>query len=391
VTLPGEVRERDEIYLDNNATTRPLPEVVEVVAEVMRDAVGNPSSVHGAGKRTRDLLRAARTKVAHAVRATAADVVFTSGATEGNNLALRGAFESGRELKRLVTTVVEHSSILEVAEHLSRRGISVVLLPVDRGGKVDLDDLRRAIKPGETLVSLQWANNETGVLQDVVEAAFIASRMGALFHTDAVQAVGKIPIDLRSTPVDLLTLSGHKVHGPLGVGAVVGPGVQRLEPITFGGAQEAKVRPGTENLPAIVGLAEALAIRASRFGEVAAQTRSLRDRFERNLIDAGLVAGVNGGPGERLPNTSNLRFEKVDGEALTIRLDQAGVRCSQSSACTNQKPEPSYVLRAMGLSEDEAYASVRFGLSEFTSLSEIDSALGRISAVHASLARFAFA
>lgn len=391
MTLPGKVRDRDEIYLDNNATTRPLPEVVEAATRVMRDRLGNPSSVHGAGKRTRDLLRAARTKVAHAVRAQVADVVFTSGATEGNNLALRGAFESGHELRRLVTSVVEHSSILEVAEHLSRRGVSIVLLPVDRGGKVDLDDLRRAIQPGATLVSLQWANNETGVIQDIVAAASITSEMGAFFHTDAVQAVGKIPIDLRSTPVDLLTLSGHKVHGPLGVGAVVGPGVRRLGPITFGGAQEARLRPGTENLPAIVGLAEALAIRANKFAEVADRTRSLRDRFERHLIDADLIAEVNGATEERLPNTSNLRFHKVDGEALTIRLDQVGIRCSQSSACTNQKPEPSYVLRAMGLSEDEAYASVRFGLSEFTSLPEIDAALERISSVYASLTRFAVA
>lgn len=380
-----------EIYLDNNATTSPLPEVIEAMADVMRHASGNPSSVHARGARARAVLNQARSEVAAAVRAHPDHVVFTSGATEANNLAMQGLFNAGGVVRRLVTTPVEHSSVLALAEHLRTQGVDVVLLPVDGDGRIDPDSLREAILPVQTLVSIQWANNETGVIQDIATLAHTAQELGAVFHTDAVQAVGKVEVDLESTPVDLLSLSGHKVHGPLGVGALVGPGIDRVRPMTRGGSQEQGIRPGTENVPAIAGLATALKLRGQRFGGVAGLTRALRDHLESELIHRGLVASVNGGGAARLPNTSNLRFAGIDGEALTIRLDQVGVRCSQSSACTNQRPEPSYVLRAMGLTEDEAYASVRFGVSELTTREEMDTAIERIGQIHASLSRYAVA
>jgi cysteine desulfurase len=248
-----------------------------------------------------------------------------------------------------------------------------------------------SVEPGKTLVSVQWANNETGVLQPILELAAAARAAGAVFHTDAVQAVGKVRIDLDETPIDLLSLSGHKLHGPLGVGALVGPAVRQLDPLVFGGAQEKGLRPGTENVPAIVGLGIALECRAARFDAVADATLALRDQFEARLSALGLVAALNGAPSERLPNTSNVRFADVDGEALTIRLDQLGVRCSQSSACTNHKPEPSYVLRAMGLSEAEAYSSVRFGFSELNTFVDVEAAVDAIATVHESLPRFAVA
>ena len=380
-----------EIYLDNNATTRPLPEVVRAVTEVMTSGFGNPSSVHRAGERARQLIRQARAQVAGLIGADPDHVVFTSGATEANNLALQSLCGIGRGTLRLVTTAVEHSSILQVAEHLRRSGGDVVILPVDSSGLVDIDKLVDAIKPGRTLVSVQWANNETGVLQPVAEIANVAKEHEAFFHTDAVQAVGKVQIDLNRLPADLLTLSGHKVHGPLGVGALVGPGVDRIRSLVFGGSQEKARRPGTENVPGIVGLGVALEERGHRWEAALGATERMRNRFESALLNRGLVSAVNGSPGARLLNTSSLRFSGIDGEALTIRLDQQGVRCSQSSACTNQKPEPSYVLRAMGLTEAEAYASVRFGFSEFNTDHDVDSALDIIAEVHNSLALFALA
>ena len=380
-----------EIYLDNNATTSPHPEVIEAVAQAMAAGFGNPSSAHCGGRRARQVLRDSREQVSGLVGASPEDVVFTSGATEANNLVLQSLLAREFSDYRLITSGVEHSSILSVAEHLSSRGVEVVVLPVDTDGLVALDAVVSAIQPGRTLVSIQCANNETGVLQSIEQLAVTAHCSGALFHTDAVQGVGKTPIDLASIPIDFLSLSGHKLHGPLGIGALVGPGIHRLPSLLYGGTQEAGLRPGTENLPGITGLACALELRALRFGSVAEHTRRLRDRFESGLIKRGLVASVNGGGAFRVPNTSNIRFGDIDGDALTIQLDQRGIQCSQSSACTSQKPEPSYVLRAMGLSEVEAFASVRFGFSELNTMQEVDRAVNAVTDVHASLARFAVA
>ena len=387
---PAEAGPR-EIYFDNNATTFPLPEVVNAVAEAMAGAYGNPSSLHNAGTRARAALRRAREQVASLLRAREEEVIFTSGTTEANNLVLLSLLHGRLKGFRLVTTSVEHSSILHAARHLETEGVPVTVLEVDRNGLIEPGALVEAIEPGRTLVSIQWANNETGVVQPIPELASAARAAGAVFHSDAAQAVGKVPVDLSQHSVDLISLTGHKIHGPLGIGAIVGPGVPNLHPLTFGGSQERSLRPGTENLPGIIGLGVALGIRASRFEDVARTTRDLRDRFEALLEAKDVVAGVNGREVERLPNTSNVLFSQVDGEALVIRLDLAGIRCSQSSACTNSRPEPSYVLRAMGLSESEAYASIRFGFSEMNTVEEIDLAAGMIEALHTSLLRFAVA
>jgi cysteine desulfurase len=387
--VSGHVAER-EIYFDNNATTRALPEVIEAVAEAMSFGPTNASSLHGAGRQARNALSRARAETAVLVGADESDVIFTSGATEANNIVLLSLL--GRLAgHRLVTSVVEHSSIIETAGFLERQGVSVKLLPVDENGLISEDGLAGAIVPGKTLVSIQWANNETGVIQPIERLASVARAQEAIFHTDAVQAVGKIPISLPELPVDLLSISGHKLHGPMGVGALVGPGLKHVSPLMHGGAQENNLRPGTENVPGIVGLARALQIRSARMRAIADATSQLRDRLEDSLSAAGLVSAVNGSAAPRLPNTTNLQFEAVDGEALTIRLDQEGVRCSQSSACTNRKPEPSYVLRAMGLTESEAYSSIRFGFSELNTAAEVDMAGETITLIHEALSRFAMA
>ena len=292
---------------------------------------------------------------------------------------------------RFVTSVVEHSSILTAAEALESLGCDVVILPVDTDGLINEDAVTDAIVPGRTLVSVQWANNETGVIQPIPRLVERAHALGALFHTDAVQAVGKLPIDLTAVPVDFLSLSAHKLHGPLGVGALFALERSLLRPLVFGGSQEDSLRPGTENVPGIVGFGVALALRHDRFDAVAKATKEMRDAFELGLVRRGLVRSVNGSRADRLPSTSNIHFLEMDGEALTIRLDQMGVRCSQSSACTNQRPEPSYVLRAMGLTESEAYASVRFGFSELNTMRDVEDAIEAIASVHVSLARFAVA
>ena len=380
-----------EIYLDNNATTRVLPEVVNAVARVMRDGYGNPSSIHGAGSRARARLSEAREQVAASVSAQPEQVLFTSGASEANNLVIQSLLDGPMKGYRLVTSVIEHSSILATAEALARSGHEVVTVPVDDNGLVSEDALADAIVPSRTLVSIQWANNETGVVQPIARLVDLARELGALFHTDAVQAVGKIHVDLTVVPVDFMSVSAHKVHGPLGVGALVTQDRRLLTPLVFGGSQEHSLRPGTENVPGIVGFGIALSLRTARFGAISLLTQDMRDAFESALLGRGVVRQFNGAMAERLPNTSNVLFLDIDGEALVIRLDQAGVRCSQSSACTNRRPESSYVLRAMGLTEADAYASVRFAFSEFNSMRDVNDAVEAISSVHASLSRFAVA
>lgn len=387
--IQSSLRKGREVYLDNNATTAPLPEVLEVMERAQRETFGNPSSVHRAGEKARSAVREARETVSEFIGVTPAHVLFTSGTTEANNLILQNLLLGDLKGFRLITCTTEHSSILQPASFLKARGIEVFVLPVDGSGRVDPASLREVIAPGRTLVSIQWANNETGVIQSIAELASVAKEKGALFHSDAAQAVGKVPIDLTRVPVDLLSLSGHKVHGPKGIGAIAGSGLTRLSPTVFGGSQEGSIRPGTENVPGILGLAVALRTRASRFSEANRITEELRDAFEGMLLQDGLAETINGNDVDRLPNTSSVRFSGVDGEALVVRLDQEGVRCSQSSACTNQKPEPSYVLRAMGLAEDEAYASLRFGFSEMNSAEEIRIAVEAIRRIRDSLIAFA--
>lgn len=371
-----------EIYLDNNATTRPLPEVRHAMLEVLAGGFGNPSSVHGAGERARACLRHAREATAALIGADPEQVVFTSGGTEANNLALLSGFDPDHGPIRLVTTSVEHSSVLETLRLLKHRGVDVVYLPVDASGLLDLDHLDAAITPGYSFVSVQWVNNETGVIQPIRKIARLCQERDVPFHTDAAQAAGKVQIDLSDLPVDFLSLTGHKLHAPVGVGALYCRAPGKLRPQSYGGPQERGLRAGTENLPGIVGLAAAVELRRRRFDHVVGKMAALRDSFEQTLLERLPGIKVNGSREHRVSNTTNLRFSGVDGQALVARLDQAGLRCSQSSACTNRRPEPSYVLKAMGLSEDEAYESVRFSVSEETTEEEIARAVEVIVELH---------
>jgi len=364
-----------EIYLDNNATTLPASEVREAMWQTLCDGFGNPSSAHRAGDRVRVHLRGARRRVAELLGTGPEHVIFTGGGTEANNMVLFSAVARTPSVPcRIVTDCAEHSSVLVAAKYLQRQGIEIVVVPVARDGFVEFDALDQAVTPNTSLVSVQWVNNETGVVQPVEEIGALCRSRGVPFHTDACQAVGKLAIDLKQLPIDLLTLTAHKIHGPQGAGAVFAHDPAWLAPLLHGGPQEHGLRAGTENMSGIVGLGVAAEIRRQQFGKIVAKLRQLRDQFEQRVRKLVPDVTVNGNIERRVCNTTNLCFHGVDGQALVARLDQNGIRCSQSSACTNQRPEPSYVLRAMGLSEDDAYASVRFSIGVFNTEQGVETA-----------------
>ncbi len=356
----------------------------------MRADYGNPSSLHRSGERARSAVWTARERVADAFSATPEEILFVGSASEANNLVVKSVLHGPMEGYRTVTSAVEHSSVLESLESARRAGSEVIVLPVDADGLVSEEQLAEAIAPGRTLVSIQWANNETGVVQPIERLAKIARDLDAVFHTDAVQAAGKLSVDFASVPVDFASISAHKVHGPMGIGALYARRKWLLNPLVTGGEQETGLRAGTENIPGIVGVGVALKVRMARFREVADRVGTLGAAFEKSLRDSEprLIRQFNGSGVDRLPGTSNVCFLDTDGEAMTIRLDQTGVRCSQSSACTNHRPEPSYVLRAMGLSEAEAYSSIRFAFGEMNSRADVEDAVAAIVDVHASLPCF---
>jgi len=361
-----------EVYLDNNATTPPLPQVREAMLAVLGAHFGNPSSTHAAGERARDAIHRARNATAALIGADPAKLIFTSGGTEANNLVFATMLRRAPARPRVITTQVEHSSILQYCEHLCEHGVDVVTLPVNRAGHLTLTDVEAALTPATALVSVQWVNNETGVIQPIERIGAMCRAHGVLFHTDAAQAVGKLPIAVATLPVDFLSLTAHKFHGPQGIGALYVHDRRTLAPMLYGGSQEAALRPGTENVPGIVGLGQAAAQRLTQLEPIQQELCALRDRFEHLVCTMIPGVTVNGDRHQRVCNTTNLLFRGIDGQALLAQLDLVGIRCSQSSACTNQRPEPSYVLRAMGLSEDEAYASVRFSMSECNTLAEVE-------------------
>lgn len=333
-----------EIYFDNNATTMVLPEVAEAMVRVLREGFGNAASAHSVGGRARGHLRRARERVAALIGVEPEQILFTSGGTEANNMALGAVLTLGQERDQVLTTSIEHSSILSMCDYLEGHGIQVEPLPVDRSGRIEPERVMAALTERTALVSVQWVNNETGVIQPVEDIARLCHEAGVRFHTDAAQAVGKLSLDIGALPIDYLTLTAHKFHGPQGVGAVFAAQGRSLMPRMYGGPQESGLRAGTENLPGIVGLGEAARLRHERLGEIEKKLGMLRDRLESMVLDRLSGVDINGGSGPRVSNTTNLRFHGVDGEAFTARLDQVGIQCSQSSACTNQRPEPSYVL-----------------------------------------------
>lgn len=361
----------EEVYLDNNATTQPLREVRQAMLGALGPDFGNPSSAHSSGERARSRLHAAREALASLVHTSSERIVFTSGATESNNLVLTSTAQRSRSPVRIVTTSVEHSSILAVCDHLEAQGAQILRVSVGSSGTVSPNEVRAAITPETALVSVQWVNNETGVVQPIETISAICRDCGVLLHTDAAQAVGKLSIDLQIVPVDFLSLTGHKFHGPQGIGALYVRTPRLLQPMLRGGSQENSLRAGTENLPGAVGLGVAARLRQARLAETEYTLRGLRDAFEEIVLARVPDASVNGDIETRVCNTTNILFRNVDGQALVARLDQLGIRCSQGSACTSRRPEPSYVLRAMGLSEEEAYSSVRFSVSQLNTPEEV--------------------
>jgi cysteine desulfurase len=368
--------------LDNNATTQPLPEVCDAMLDALQHSFANASSGHALGRESRRKVVLAREKVALLVGSLGEQVIFTSGGTEANNQVILSAVQNGEERPHLITSTVEHSSILKTCEYLERKDLATIsYLPVDCDGVIGVDSLGAAINEKTALVSMQWVSNETGVIQNIEALGAVCQERGVPFHLDAAQAVGKIKMDFSSLPLDFLTFTAHKIHGPQGVGAIVAKNTAALSSILFGGSQEGGLRPGTENLAGIIGFGVAAALRTVNLSEVVSHLKLCRDHFETGLKDAGLHMMVNGGRSMRVCNTSNIQFIGIEGLALMARLGRAGVVCSQSSACTNQRPEPSYVLSAMGLSEEEAYASVRFCFSQDNTLDEVGRAVSTVKKV----------
>lgn len=333
----------------------------------------------------REILELARTNVASLVNSRSAQLFFTSGATEANHRVLELLRRGRLRGYSLVTTAVEHSSVLEAAHQLEQEGVAVTIVPIEADGTVRAEAISEAVSGPETLVSVQLANNETGVVHPIREIAAVVRERGAMLHCDGVQAVGKTPIDVEQLSVDFLVFSSHKINGPQGAAALVARDPDLLTPALPGGGQERGRRPGTENLAAIAGFGAACALRAENLLLWMSRVAPLRDDFEARLLDSGVVRRINGAGAPRLCNTTNVQFESVEGEALFLRLQAAGVSCSQGSACNAHKPEPSFVLRAMGLTEDEAWASLRFSFSDGNTMSEVGDVVDLIQAIHREL------
>lgn len=369
------------IYLDYNATTPVDREVLDAMLPYFSGIFGNASSIHSTGQRGRAAVDAARESVATLLGATPSEIVFTCGGTEADNLALFGVLApSIQPRKHMVTTAIEHHAVLNSAEALEKGGVDVTYVPAGRDGIVDPDEIREAIRPETVLISVMLANNETGTLQPIEEIGRIAAEEDIYFHCDAVQAAGKLPLDVNRLGVDLLSISAHKIYGPKGVGALYVRTGTELEPIFHGGHHERDRRPGTENVPGIVGLGKAadLAIKNLMFDAV--RVAALRDKFESALLSLPGVH-VNGDPHHRVANTCNLSFDAAGGEALVIALDLQGISCSTGAACSSGAVAPSHVLTAIGLSPDRARSSLRFSLGRPTTSEEIDRAIEIIPAV----------
>jgi len=364
------------VYLDNNATTPILPEVFEAMRPFFGERFGNASSIHHHGQETRAAVEDARDAVGKLLGCSAAEIIFTSGGTESDNLAIAGLVARG---DHVVTSSIEHHAVLHACKHLQEIGCEVTILPVDGHGLIDPSDLRRALRPNTKLISIMMANNETGVLQPVEEIGEIAAEAGVLFHTDAVQAAAKVPIDVRRIGCHALSISGHKVHAPQGVGALYLKKGIRLQPLFYGGRHERSRRAGTENVPGIVGLGKAaeLAKQSLDHGDDK-RMAAMRDRLEQGILAQVDEAGVNGEGASRVPNTSNIHFNHVEGESLVIALDLKGLAVSTGAACSSGAIEPSHVLLAMGLPPDQARASIRFSLGKQTTDQEIDTALALV-------------
>lgn len=360
----------ETIYLDNNATTRLAPEVLDAMLPFLRDSYGNAGSAHVLGHLSEGAVVQARDQVATMLGCSAAEILFNSGGTEGINHAFRGVFESFTKKRHFVTSAVEHPAVLAVCEWLKSNGADITMLGVDREGRLDLAELKAAIRPDTAMVSLMAANNESGVIFPLEEAAQIVKEKGALLHVDATQSIGKLPLDLAKVPIDLLNLSAHKFHGPKGMGTLFIRRGLRLKPFMLGGHQERGRRGGTENVPGIVGLGKACELARAHLGHGDAIGK-LRDGLESELCARIPDLVINGRAAPRLPNTSSLSFAGIEGEALLLKLNERGICISTGSACTTGQKEPSHVLRAMGVEKEYAMGTIRISLSRYTTEDEI--------------------
>ena len=370
------------VYLDNNATTQVRPEVIEAMLPYLSTNYGNPSSIHSFGREAKTALDEAREKIAAVINSKPREVFFTGSGSESDNWAIKGVLYANSEVgNHIITSQIEHSAILKTCKFLEEQGFEVTYLPVDRDGMVSLDDLRDAITDRTVLISIMHANNEVGSIQPLEEIGAIAKEAGVYFHTDAVQSFGKLPIDVKEMKVDLLSLSGHKIHAPKGIGGLyVRRGIP-FDPLIHGGEQERGKRAGTENIPFVVGLGVAAEISLRNMAEEAERLRRLRDKLQNGIEEKIDHIYINGHPSERLPGTLNVSFERVEGESILLSLDLKGIAASSGSACTSGTVEPSHVLLAMGISQQLAQGSVRFSLGGDITDEDIDYVLETLPSI----------
>ncbi len=362
----------DIVYMDNNATTKVDPVVLDAMLPYFTELYGNASSMHSFGGAVGRDIAAAREKLAGLINAEPGEIIFTSCGTESDSTAIYAAIRSNPDKRHIITSRVEHPAVKNLYEHLAKTGYRVTWVPVDKEGVLDLDFLRHHLTDNTALVSIMWANNESGVIFPIAKIADMAREKGIVFHSDAVQAVGKVPVDVRQTGLDMLSLSGHKIHGPKGVGALYVRKGAKFSPFMIGGHQERGRRGGTENSASIVGLGRASELAKGHLREMDTRVRALRDRLEQGLLQAIPNALLNGEKDLRLPNTTNISFEYVEGEAILLMMDQFGICASSGSACTSGSLEPSHVLRAMGVPFTAAHGSIRFSLSVYNTEAEVD-------------------
>jgi cysteine desulfurase len=360
------------IYLDNNATTKVDPEVLEVMLPYLRDYYGNPSSMHTFGGQLAKPVKMARQQLAALIGADESEIVYTSCGTEGDNAAIRAALLAQPERRHIITTQVEHPAVLNVCKQLETQGYNVTYLSVNRQGQLDLAELEASLTGNTALVTIMYANNETGTVFPIEDIGLRVKEYGAIFHVDAVQAVGKIPLNMKTSTIDMLTLSGHKIHSPKGIAALYIRRGVRFRPLLIGGHQERGRRAGTENVAGIIALGKAAELELLHLEEATTRERKLRDRLEQSLLAKIPDCEVNGDITHRLPNTTNIGFKYIEGEAILLSLNKHGICASSGSACTSGSLEPSHVLRAMGLPYTTLHGSIRFSLCRYTTEAEVD-------------------
>ena len=366
-------------YFDNAATTPVREEVLQEILPYFREYYGNASSIYSIAKESKKALEAARAKVAAAIGATPDEIYFTAGGSESDNMALRGVVNaSKKEKKHIITTKIEHHAILHTAEFLETKGVDVTYLNVDEFGKISLEELENAIRPETVLISVMFANNEIGTIQPIAEIGEIAKKHGVLFHTDAVQALGHVPIDVEKLQVDLLSMSGHKLGAPKGIGAIYIRKGTRISPLIFGGAQEKKLRAGTENIAGIVGLGKAAELAVAEMEETTKKLTALRDKLIHGILESIPDSRLNGHPTDRLPGNCNISFSYIEGESLLLLLDALGIAASSGSACTSGSLDPSHVLMAIGLPHEIAHGSLRLTIDRENTEEQVDFILEKL-------------